>query len=76
MKNVYYETGGYTEEASELDRKIRFKLKDIIREELDNGSSCEAIEYVIFHAVTTELLAQKILKQTGRNVEGQKIDWK
>lgn len=74
MKNVYYETGGYTEKASELDRKIRFKLKDIIREELDKGSSIEAIEHVIFHAVSKEMMLQNIFKRNGKNVEGQNIN--
>ena len=74
MKNVFYNDGGYTEDASELDRKIRFKLKDIIREELDKGSSIEAIEHVIFHAVSKEIMLQNMFKRNGKNVEGQNID--
>lgn len=72
MKNVYDESYGYTDEAFEFENKIRYILKDIIREELEKGSAYEAIEYVMHNAIHVEMMKQKMCIRTGRDVYGNK----
>ena len=69
MDKVYGENGSFTEEASKLADKVRNSLRGLIREELDNSTPIEVLEYVIASTVHTEILAQKLHIRLGKDVE-------
>lgn len=61
MEKVYDISGGYTNESNRLDSITRELLKDVIKEEIAKGTPIEVLEYVLYHAIHTEILRQKLI---------------
>lgn len=66
MDKVYDEIGGYTSEAVAITNKVRKKMTELIRSELEAGTSIEALDYVICSEIHTEILKQSLALRLGK----------
>ena len=66
MDKVYNTNGGYTSEAVSIANEVRNKMGDLIRAELEAGTPIEALEYIIYSEIHTEILKQSIGLRLGK----------
>lgn len=70
MDRVYKEDGGYTNEANVIEKKVIKSLRELIRNELEAGTSIEGLEYVLTNGIRKEILTQTLYIRLGKDVNG------
>ena len=70
MDRVYKEDGGYTNEANAIEKRVIKSLRELIRNELEAGTSIEGLEYVLTNGIRKEILTQTLYIRLGKDVNG------
>ena len=71
MDRVYKEDGGYTNEANAIEKEVIKSLREVIRGELESGTSIEVLEYVLTNGIRKEILTQSLYIRLGKDMNGK-----
>lgn len=71
MDRVYKEDGEYTNEANAIEKEVVNSLRELIRGELEVGTSIEALEYVLTNGIRKEILTQSLYIRLGKDMNGK-----
>lgn len=71
MDRVYKKDGGYTSEANAIEKEVVNSLRELIRGELEVGTSIEALEYVLTNGIRKEILTQSLYIRLGKDMNGK-----
>ena len=71
MDRVYKKDGGYTSEATSIEKEVIKSLRELIRNELEAETSIEALEYVLTNGIRKEILTQSLYIRLGKDVNGK-----